>query len=180
ARIKIHQNPQKTPQLCSQENRNLFTAALHCRFSLCTASPLRLFPAASQPPVKLAESHSKLYSQENPQNSLLLLTLRRRSLVPLSGRISTSRKTRLPHRCNQFHEFSLLIAERLNLDGANVNVNGGAIALGYPFGATCMQFCFLINTFVGALCEIKHRGRDCRFGVVSMFIATSKWFTRRR
>ncbi|CAO2839869.1 unnamed protein product [Amaranthus hypochondriacus] len=53
---------------------------------------------------------------------------------------------------------------KLNLDPAKVNVNGGAIALGHPLGAT------------GARCvatllhEMKRRGSDCRFGVISMCI----------
>ncbi|XP_015892462.1 3-ketoacyl CoA thiolase 1, peroxisomal isoform X1 [Ziziphus jujuba] len=56
--------------------------------------------------------------------------------------------------------------KKLNLDPNKVNVNGGAIALGHPLGAT------------GARCvatllhEMKRRGKDCRFGVVSMCIGT--------
>ncbi|XP_058103400.1 3-ketoacyl-CoA thiolase 1, peroxisomal-like [Magnolia sinica] len=51
---------------------------------------------------------------------------------------------------------------KLGLDGEKVNVNGGAIALGHPVGAT------------GARCvatllhEMKRCGRTCRYGVVSM------------
>ncbi|CAA7390679.1 unnamed protein product [Spirodela intermedia] len=57
-------------------------------------------------------------------------------------------------------------AKKLELDPSKINVNGGAIALGHPLGAT------------GARCvatllhEMKRRGRDCRFGVVSMCIGT--------
>ncbi|KAG9447978.1 hypothetical protein H6P81_014106 [Aristolochia fimbriata] len=54
----------------------------------------------------------------------------------------------------------------LGLDAENVNVNGGAIALGHPVGAT------------GARCvatllhEMKRRGKSCRYGVVSMCVGT--------
>ncbi|XP_010547051.1 PREDICTED: 3-ketoacyl-CoA thiolase 5, peroxisomal isoform X2 [Tarenaya hassleriana] len=56
--------------------------------------------------------------------------------------------------------------KKLELDREKVNVNGGAIALGHPLGAT------------GARCvatllhEMKRRGKDCRFGVISMCIGT--------
>ncbi|XP_074268316.1 3-ketoacyl-CoA thiolase 2, peroxisomal-like [Silene latifolia] len=56
--------------------------------------------------------------------------------------------------------------KKLDLDPEKINVNGGAIALGHPLGAT------------GARCvatllhEMKRRGKDCRFGVVSMCIGT--------
>ncbi|GAB4839892.1 3-ketoacyl-CoA thiolase 2, peroxisomal, variant 2 [Ancistrocladus abbreviatus] len=56
--------------------------------------------------------------------------------------------------------------KKLDLDAEKINVNGGAIALGHPLGAT------------GARCvatllhEMKRRGKDCRFGVVSMCIGT--------
>ncbi|CAH9073624.1 unnamed protein product [Cuscuta europaea] len=56
--------------------------------------------------------------------------------------------------------------KKLNLDPEKVNVNGGAIALGHPLGAT------------GARCvatllhEMKRRGRGCRFGVISMCIGS--------
>ncbi|MED6149030.1 3-ketoacyl-CoA thiolase 2, peroxisomal [Stylosanthes scabra] len=55
---------------------------------------------------------------------------------------------------------------KLGLDAEKINVNGGAMALGHPLGAT------------GARCtatllhEMKRRGKDCRFGVVSMCIGT--------
>ncbi|KAM3708473.1 hypothetical protein ACJW31_02G099400 [Castanea mollissima] len=55
---------------------------------------------------------------------------------------------------------------KLELDPEKVNVNGGAIALGHPLGAT------------GARCvatllhEMKRRGKDCRFGVISMCIGS--------
>ncbi|XP_011020688.1 PREDICTED: 3-ketoacyl-CoA thiolase 2, peroxisomal-like isoform X2 [Populus euphratica] len=56
--------------------------------------------------------------------------------------------------------------KKLELDSQKINVNGGAMAIGHPLGAT------------GARCvatllhEMKRRGRDCRFGVVSMCIGT--------
>ncbi|KAJ4828388.1 3-ketoacyl-CoA thiolase 2, peroxisomal [Turnera subulata] len=56
--------------------------------------------------------------------------------------------------------------KKLGLDPEKINVNGGAMAIGHPLGAT------------GARCvatllhEMKRRGRDCRFGVVSMCIGT--------
>ncbi|XP_060180428.1 3-ketoacyl CoA thiolase 1, peroxisomal [Lycium barbarum] len=56
--------------------------------------------------------------------------------------------------------------KKLNLDPEKVNVNGGAIALGHPLGAT------------GARCvatllhEMKRRGKDSRFGVISMCIGS--------
>ncbi|KAI6694045.1 hypothetical protein NL676_021755 [Syzygium grande] len=55
---------------------------------------------------------------------------------------------------------------KLGLDPEKINVNGGAMAMGHPLGAT------------GARCvatllhEMKRRGKDCRFGVVSMCIGT--------
>lgn len=57
-------------------------------------------------------------------------------------------------------------AQKLNLDDAKVNPNGGAIALGHPLGAT------------GARCtatllhEMVRRGPSARFGVVSMCIGS--------
>ncbi|CAA3005049.1 3-ketoacyl- thiolase 2, peroxisomal [Olea europaea subsp. europaea] len=56
--------------------------------------------------------------------------------------------------------------KKLELDPEKINVNGGAMAIGHPLGAT------------GARCvatllhEMKRRGRDYRFGVVSMCIGT--------
>ncbi|KAG5401896.1 hypothetical protein IGI04_016503 [Brassica rapa subsp. trilocularis] len=60
----------------------------------------------------------------------------------------------------------LYCRNKLGLDAEKVNVNGGAMAIGHPLGAT------------GARCvatllhEMKRRGKDCRFGVVSMCIGT--------
>ncbi|CAI0436748.1 unnamed protein product [Linum tenue] len=56
--------------------------------------------------------------------------------------------------------------KKLGLDPEKINVNGGAMAIGHPLGAT------------GARCvatllhEMKRRGRDSRFGVISMCIGT--------
>lgn len=56
--------------------------------------------------------------------------------------------------------------KKLQLDPKKVNVNGGAMAIGHPLGAT------------GARCvatllhEMKRRGKDSRFGVVSMCIGS--------
>ncbi|KAK9757041.1 hypothetical protein RND81_01G136400 [Saponaria officinalis] len=56
--------------------------------------------------------------------------------------------------------------KKLGLNPEKVNVNGGAIALGHPLGAT------------GARCvatllhEMKRRGKGCRFGVVSMCVGS--------
>nr|GMD73127.1 3-ketoacyl-CoA thiolase 2, peroxisomal-like [Ipomoea batatas] len=56
--------------------------------------------------------------------------------------------------------------KKLNLDPEKVNVNGGAIGLGHPLGATGARC-------VGTLLhEMKRRGKDCRFGVVSMCIGS--------
>jgi acetyl-CoA acyltransferase 1 len=60
----------------------------------------------------------------------------------------------------------LYCRNKLGLDPEKINVNGGAMAIGHPLGAT------------GARCvatllhEMKRRGRDCRFGVISMCIGT--------
>ncbi|KAL2933101.1 3-ketoacyl-CoA thiolase 2 peroxisomal [Bienertia sinuspersici] len=56
--------------------------------------------------------------------------------------------------------------KRLNLDPAKVNVNGGAIALGHPLGATGAR---CVATLLN---EMKRRGSDCRFGVISMCIGS--------
>ncbi|XP_031373364.1 3-ketoacyl-CoA thiolase 2, peroxisomal-like isoform X1 [Punica granatum] len=56
--------------------------------------------------------------------------------------------------------------KKLELDPEKVNVNGGAIALGHPLGATGAR---CVGTLLN---EMKRRGRDCRFGVISMCIGT--------
>ncbi|GMY06125.1 3-ketoacyl-CoA thiolase 2, peroxisomal [Fagus crenata] len=56
--------------------------------------------------------------------------------------------------------------KKLGLDPEKVNVNGGAMALGHPLGATGARC-------VGTLLhEMKRRGKDCRFGVISMCIGS--------
>ncbi|KAK8962567.1 3-ketoacyl-CoA thiolase 2, peroxisomal [Platanthera guangdongensis] len=54
----------------------------------------------------------------------------------------------------------------LGLDPGKVNVNGGAIALGHPLGATGAR------CVITLLNEMKRRGRDCRFGIISMCIGS--------
>ncbi|XP_074570090.1 3-ketoacyl-CoA thiolase 2, peroxisomal-like [Curcuma longa] len=56
--------------------------------------------------------------------------------------------------------------KKLELDPTKVNVNGGAIALGHPLGATGAR---CVSTLLN---EMKRRGKDCRFGIVSMCIGT--------
>ncbi|KAI5058213.1 hypothetical protein GOP47_0026383 [Adiantum capillus-veneris] len=56
--------------------------------------------------------------------------------------------------------------QKLELDPEKVNVNGGAIAMGHPLGATGARATATL------LHEMKRRGKDCRFGVVSMCIGT--------
>ncbi|KAL8139827.1 hypothetical protein V2J09_005848 [Rumex salicifolius] len=56
--------------------------------------------------------------------------------------------------------------KKLGLDRDKVNVNGGAMALGHPLGATGAR------SIATLLHEMKRRGRDCRFGVVSMCLGS--------
>ncbi|KAL9431265.1 hypothetical protein AB3S75_026447 [Citrus x aurantiifolia] len=56
--------------------------------------------------------------------------------------------------------------KKLGLDPEKVNVNGGAVALGHPLGATGAR---CVATL---LSEMKRRGKDCRFGVISMCIGS--------
>lgn len=56
--------------------------------------------------------------------------------------------------------------KKLGLDTEKVNVNGGAMALGHPLGATGAR---CVGTLLN---EMKRRGKDCRFGVVSMCIGS--------
>ncbi|KAG1362507.1 3-ketoacyl-CoA thiolase 2, peroxisomal [Cocos nucifera] len=56
--------------------------------------------------------------------------------------------------------------KKLKLDPSKVNVNGGAIALGHPLGATGAR---CVSTLLN---EMKCRGKDCRFGVISMCIGS--------
>ncbi|KAJ6852028.1 3-ketoacyl-CoA thiolase 2, peroxisomal-like [Iris pallida] len=56
--------------------------------------------------------------------------------------------------------------KKLELDPEKVNVNGGAIALGHPLGATGAR---CVSTLLN---EMKRRGKDCRYGVISMCIGS--------
>ncbi|KAJ8749457.1 hypothetical protein K2173_025652 [Erythroxylum novogranatense] len=56
--------------------------------------------------------------------------------------------------------------KKLELDPEKVNVNGGAMALGHPLGATGSR---CVATLLN---EMKRRGKDCRFGVISMCIGS--------
>ncbi|KAK3022867.1 hypothetical protein RJ639_045957 [Escallonia herrerae] len=82
--------------------------------------------------------------------------------------------------------------KKLELDQEKINVNGGAMAIGHPLGATAKAgFSSAASNLVspsfdwdltciltGARCvatllhEMKRRGKDCRFGVISMCIGT--------
>lgn len=58
------------------------------------------------------------------------------------------------------------LAKKLELDKEKINVNGGAIALGHPLGATgALRTATLLH-------EMKWHGKDCHFGVVSMCIGS--------
>ncbi|KAJ6851472.1 3-ketoacyl-CoA thiolase 2, peroxisomal-like [Iris pallida] len=56
--------------------------------------------------------------------------------------------------------------KKLELDPEKVNVNGGAIALGHPLGATGAR---CVSTLLN---EMKRKGKDCRYGVISMCIGS--------
>ncbi|EXC24165.1 3-ketoacyl-CoA thiolase 2 [Morus notabilis] len=56
--------------------------------------------------------------------------------------------------------------KKLGLDPEKVNVNGGALALGHPLGATGARS---VSTLLN---EMKRRGKDCRFGIISMCIGS--------
>ncbi|CAL0333553.1 unnamed protein product [Lupinus luteus] len=55
---------------------------------------------------------------------------------------------------------------KLGLDPEKVNVNGGAMAIGHPLGATGAR------SIATLLHEMKRRGKDCRFGVISTCLGT--------
>jgi len=57
---------------------------------------------------------------------------------------------------------SVAVARELGLDVARVNVNGGAIALGHPIGASGAR---VLTTLIHAL-----RARKLRYGVASLCI----------
>ncbi|KAL1834890.1 hypothetical protein ACET3Z_004541 [Daucus carota] len=56
--------------------------------------------------------------------------------------------------------------KKLELDPEKVNVNGGALALGHPLGATGAR---CVATLLN---EMKRRGKDSRYGVISMCIGS--------
>lgn len=56
--------------------------------------------------------------------------------------------------------------KKLEIDPTKVNVNGGAIALGHPLGATGAR---CVATLLN---EMSRSGKDCRFGVISMCIGS--------
>lgn len=61
---------------------------------------------------------------------------------------------------------ALYCVNKLGLDPAKVNPNGGAIALGHPLGCTGARLTATL------LHEMERRGRSARFGVVSMCIGS--------
>lgn len=65
-----------------------------------------------------------------------------------------------------FASQSIAVIRELGLDPAKVNVNGGAIALGHPLGATGAKLTVQI------LNELKHR--NARYGMVTMCVGTGQ------
>ncbi len=63
---------------------------------------------------------------------------------------------------------ALACIDQLNLDEARVNVNGGAIALGHPLGASGAR---LVTTL---LHEMRRRGGTCRYGLATMCIGVGQ------
>jgi len=61
---------------------------------------------------------------------------------------------------------SIAVIRELELDASRVNVNGGAIALGHPLGATGAKLT------VQVLNELKRR--DAKYGMVTMCIGTGQ------
>jgi acetyl-CoA acyltransferase len=57
---------------------------------------------------------------------------------------------------------ALAVIRKLSIDGAKVNVNGGAIALGHPLGCTGAKLTATL------LCELERR--NARFGLVTMCV----------
>ncbi|KAL5647639.1 hypothetical protein ACJX0J_041994, partial [Zea mays] len=112
----------------------------------------------------------KVYDVEKNPNAVITL----HSLIKLEGWeslvtvISTSdmRCWDGPEKADvlAFASQFVYCCNKLGLDRSKVNVNGGAIALGHPLGATGAR---CVATLLN---EMKRRGRDCRFGVVTMCI----------
>ena len=63
---------------------------------------------------------------------------------------------------------ALACIDQLGLDEAIVNVNGGAIALGHPLGASGAR---LVTTL---LHEMRRRGPNCRYGLATMCIGVGQ------
>ncbi|ONM18335.1 Protein arginine N-methyltransferase 1.5 [Zea mays] len=107
----------------------------------------------------------KVYDVEKNPNAVITL----HSLIKLEGCeslvtvISTSdmRCWDAPEKADVLFVYC---CNKLGLDSSKVNVNGGAIALGHPLGATGAR---CVATLLN---EMKRRSRDCRFGVVTMCI----------
>ena len=79
-----------------------------------------------------------------------------------SARASTLADIDLFELNEAFAAQSLAVVRELGLDAARVNVNGGAIALGHPIGASGAR---ILTTLVYAL-----RARKLRYGVASLCI----------
>jgi acetyl-CoA C-acetyltransferase len=62
-----------------------------------------------------------------------------------------------------FSAIPMLFMEEMGIDSSNVNVNGGAIAMGHPLGATG---CMLAGTLMDEL-----ERRDLNTGLVTLCIA---------
>ncbi len=63
---------------------------------------------------------------------------------------------------------ALACIDALGLDEGRVNVNGGAIALGHPLGASGARLCATL------LHEMRRRGAGCRFGLATMCIGVGQ------
>jgi acetyl-CoA C-acetyltransferase len=57
---------------------------------------------------------------------------------------------------------SLAVNQELGLDGSNVNVNGGAVALGHPIGASGAR---ILTTLLYSLAD-----RKAKYGLASLCI----------
>ncbi|GKD62889.1 3-ketoacyl-CoA thiolase 2, peroxisomal, partial [Tanacetum coccineum] len=66
--------------------------------------------------------------------------------------------------CSSEWPLHVYCSKKLQLDSLKVNVNGGAMAIGHPLGATGAR---CVATL---LYEMKRREKDSRFYVVSMCI----------
>ena len=91
----------------------------------------------------------------------LLLQLRR--LGPQHLMVEAAAALNSDQRATSFAVVAEKFIRDLNLDRDKVNVNGGAMALGHPIGATGA---ILINTVID---ELERRGQ--RYGLVTMCAA---------